>query len=125
MTQKVALVLGEDGCYLFCILKRFGKDEEALRLYPVLVKERLIRSDCFVLDAARVAEKISGEKWEVVHAPASYVCGPDEWEVQRWEREAVGKVYSHFTLPDWDPLGSSMTRTLGRLVSKRVFKRRK
>lgn len=123
MTQKIAEILGKDGCYLFCILRKFGKDDEAIKYYPILVQKGLIKSDCFVLDPAKIAELVSGQKWTVRHERADYVCKEGEWEIQRWERKTTGVTYSHFTLPDWDPLGTSVTRNLGTLVSKRVFRR--
>lgn len=122
MIQSIAKLLGENGCYFFCILKRFGREYDALKLYEDFLKKGYLEKDCYLVRPDLIAEAVSGQKWTVRKESKDYVCKPGEWEVQRWERKTPGLIYNHFVLPDWDPLGTSMTRVSGVLESKRIFK---
>jgi hypothetical protein len=119
MIQKIAKTIGENGCYYLCILKLFGKEMDALKLFEPFVQAKLMDRECYVLAPDKMATTLSKEKWTITKAPADYTPEPGELVVERYEH---GK-YSHFVLPNWDPLGDSNTRLKGKLVSKRVFRR--
>ena len=122
-TQRICETIGKYGCYLLCILHHFNADDDVLDWYNTLLAEKLIDKDCYVKDPVAVARLVGGGKWDVTHAEAVYRPLASEWEVLRYERVADGTTYSHFVLPNWDPLGDSQTRLKGKLKSKRIFRR--
>jgi hypothetical protein len=133
--QRIFMELGEAGCYFLCI----GEISERERGYPIdpvaefikAVENRIIRykyddpnyeDNCFVDSPDRLLSILTGKKWMCRKVyDINYRPKANERVIQYWERKATGKVYGHFVLSDWDPLGNSLTRKSGSLVSLRVF----
>jgi hypothetical protein len=78
----------------------------------------------FVEDPAGFLSLLSWGRWTVEKAAADYQPREGEYVVERWERARTGAVTGHFRLPDWDSLADSKTVRYGKIVSKRVFRRR-
>lgn len=120
--QQILKALGDGGCYFLCILRHFGQEDEAVRWYKKAVGLRMMDLDCFIKRPEQIAGFLSKKRWSVRHEGPEYQAGPREWLIERYERKTPVGAFAHFVLPDWDPLGQSLTRTQGTLVSKRVFK---
>lgn len=77
----------------------------------------------FVLEADKMLSALTGVSWTMTKEGPDYVLQPGEWCAERWEYAKVNHTYGHFRLPDWDSLRDSNCVRLGKLVSKRVFRR--
>lgn len=120
--QQILKSLGDGGCYFLCILKHFDQEEEAVRWYHKAVGLKYMKPDCYLDYPNQIAQMLSKKRWTVRHEGPTYEPGPKEWVIDRYERKTTMGTQAHFVLPDWDPLGNSLTRSQGALVSKRVFK---
>jgi hypothetical protein len=140
--QKVAKALGAEGCYFLSLLKIAEEITshriDPLGAYVAMVKERALRSDCYVLDAAAILTTLTCQEYGVLKAgpghtiPLSYTPTPAEREILRFERPnpAEGEAVVHFAVGDgsgrvaWDPWPGSETSAKGALVSKRIIRRK-
>ena len=120
--QQIHKALGDGGCYFLCILRHFDQEEESVRWYHKAVGLKYMKPDCFLDRPDQIASMVSKKRWTVRHEGPEYEPGPKEWVIERYERKSTAGNWSHFVLPDWDPLGVSVTRSQGVLASKRVFK---
>jgi hypothetical protein len=77
----------------------------------------------YVTNPAAFLGALTGARWAVAHAGASYQELPGEYIVDRWERSRTGVTTAHFRLPDWDSLTDSQSVKYGNIASKRVFRR--
>lgn len=137
MMQTIAKTIGEKGCYYFSILHIIKSEEEALSFYNTLTAWRpgrdkpIMDKDCFINDPAALLKLVDGGEWDIRYEPAEYMPVDGEFEILRFERVITGATLSHFVVGDgkgkvaYDPLGNSQTVRLGKLVSKRIAKRRK
>jgi len=110
--------IGSFGCYFLCLLKRFGKELDAIRWYKKFLDEGIIRADCYIKRPEELVRELSGKKWTVRFGEASYKPEKDEFVVLHWSKDKM----EHFTLEDWDPLGNSLTRASGHVDSVRIYK---
>lgn len=120
--QEVTSALGNYGCYFLSILRHFNQEENCIKWFRKAVGLKYMGADCYLERPDLIAQMVSGKRWKIFKAAPDYKLGPKEWEVLRYELKRPGVTTAHFVLPDWDPLGKSVTRSQGQLVSKRVFK---
>lgn len=132
MKQKIAEILGENGCYFFSILylaeKISGKKFNPLDIYLDSLAKRFMEKDCFVNDAGKLLSMLTGQNWRHTKQDASYVVKKDELEILYYENTTTLKTYGHFVVGnkgkvEYDPYGDSKTVKEGKLHSKRVFSR--
>jgi hypothetical protein len=127
---------GEAACYALAVIKLAervtGRDfdpfTELLRgiqsgFIHYNWNDRNDTNNFYVSDPAGLFFLLTGKPAVVrKEADTAYAPGPGEYIVQCWERQSVGKLITHFRLPDWDSLVHSLTVQHGRLASLRVFK---
>lgn len=119
----------EFGCLFLCYLelarRRLGlklNEHVANIFYDFFVKSEAITPRCRVNrpDAIFVALGAELNGWirreAVEYMPRMY----DEAEVQEWHNARTG--HTHFILPDYDPLGSSVTVKEGKMISKIIVR---
>jgi len=142
MIQRQYAILGEFGCYIFSIRKlgtiiaRKTNLMSPHALYLLGHSLGMVAENAFVLDAGGLMGVLLGEngKWVCEkagpgHARTDMILKPGEWAVLRYGLTEPGKAeQAHFVtgLGDGkidDPMGTSRTVTLGKLVSKRIFRR--
>lgn len=133
MIQKICEMLGAFGCYFFCILdlarETTGKLFNPAVEYLASTSAGEMGDDCFILNPAMILHRLTGKGVEFRKEGADYICGPGEYEVNRWEWQKAPMVtVGHFVRGDgkgattFDPYGNSQTCANGKLVSKRIFK---
>lgn len=142
--QRAAAEVGKTGCYFLSIL-HLAEETANFRPDPLLeyaaaLEAKTIGEDCMVLDAGALMSHISGLPWTCFKVgpghgiPLEYQCKPGELEVLRYERppekgDTGATERAHFVVGDgrgnlaWDPWGDSHTVAVGRVVSKRIFRR--
>ena len=132
--QSFMAAAGYASCYALCIV-RIAEIENNRDIDPVRSMLDGIRRgyiyfnwedlsdgwNFFIQQPARFLKMMTGSNWSVRHDAPDYRKRLGEYVVQRWERQTADRTFSHFRLPDWDPLISSMTVRYGRLVSTRVY----
>lgn len=132
MKQKIAEILGENGCYFFSILylaeKISGKKFNPLDIYLDALAKRFIEKDCFINDAGKLLSMLTGQNWQHTKQDVSYIAKKDELEILYFENPTTLKTYGHFVVGnkgkvEYDPYGDSKTVKEGKLHSKRVFSR--
>ena len=116
--QWWAQKIGSYGCYLLCILKHFGAEMDVIKWYKRFLDEGFVRTDCFIKEPGRIAQELSGKKYEVRFEGPGYKVKDGEFAVLHWKSGSM----EHFTLEAWDPMGHSLTRASGRVDSMRVFR---
>jgi len=127
--QTIAKRIGDNGCYFLSILHLANRENEAIGFYRQALAVGVMEDDCYILDPAKLLALVVGGKWVVLHKSADYATQSDEYEILRFERKATTKTYAHFVVGDgrgqvaYDPLDNSQTVALGKLISKRIFKR--
>lgn len=124
--QKIMKQIGDTGCYFLCIVNMAeritGKRIDAVEHYLAAVNNKLMQENCFVMYPDKIMEQMTGTRWYVRKENHWYNVKPSELEVQRYERQVINSLQAHFILPDYDPLGTSLTVAQGKLASKRIFK---
>jgi len=131
--QRDLSELGEAGCYLISITRlaeiqnnvRF----DITRVYEDALAHGDIRSDCFVLEAARLLSRLTAKSWSMSKQPADYAVKPSELEILRYEwAPKPMTTLGHFVVGNgsgrvaFDPMGdNSPVVKNGKLASKRVF----
>jgi hypothetical protein len=123
--QKIMEILGRDGCYFLCLVRLAETITQnridAIPVYIEAVDRKWMDADCFIVQPHRVLELMTGRRWTVRKEDKKYLTAPGELEVLRYEGTVGRTTIGHFVLPDYDPLGSSLTVQNGYLVSKRIF----
>ena len=115
--QKKLKYLGDFGCYLICLVQQFGQENKILELYDYFLNKGFIDETCYVKDPAKILKYLTGNNYKVERTeklPLHY-----DFAVYHYYNKATG--LGHFVLPDWDPLGDSVTRRNGVIDSYRVF----
>ena len=123
MEQKICKILGESGCYFFCLLHYAGKENDALSIYKKVVDIGWMDFDCYVKDPCAILNYLTGKKYtvkksEVLDPTANIIIG-------KWYNPTTN--HSHFVVMDsnnnvvWDPLGNSITVANGTIKSYRIF----
>lgn len=121
--QKKLLAIGKDGCYFLCILKACDVNSaKILSLYDYCVTMKWMDSDCFVKNPEAIVGFLLSKK---------VICYKSDNE----EKDALFNIarfyndrtkFSHFCLITdtgiWDPLGTSVTASEGRIADYRIFK---
>lgn len=142
--QKAALQIGKTGCYKLSIDFLAGEinrgEVDVLATWAIGRRAGCLGEDATVLDAGKLLTVLTGVGWECIKAgpghplPLEYQCKLGEREILRYERpEELGDNGStdraHFVVGDgkgriyWDPYGDSHTVKVGKVVSKRIFRR--
>lgn len=139
--QRIALRLGEEGCYLFSIyelVRRIsGLLVNPIDAYRVALKKGYIKEDCYVNEPCLILSMLMpATAWEMRKVPYPYAAAADEYLIIRYEVLGTDKknnsptMLAHFGNAnkdgqvDYDPFGSSNTFLNGSPVSYRVFKRK-
>jgi hypothetical protein len=118
--------IGRDGCYFLCLIRIAeeitGQRIDAIPVYLFAVDRQWMDAECYLVQPHRILEHLTGIKWMVRKEPKTYIPLPGEKEVLRYECTVGRTTIGHFVLPDYDPLGNSLTVQNGFLASKRIFK---
>lgn len=123
------------GCYFCSILaldeQVYGKTyspEEILRLWYKNWTEDDIDIESTVRDPQGLLDDLSGKLvFDGARGP-EYRTARDEWEILQFYNDRTG--YKHFVLGDghgrcaWDPIQNSVTAREGRVIGKRIFRRK-
>jgi len=139
--QRWFTELGEAGCYAICLIltagRMLGKELDIFTEFVKLVHLKLVYlntsdfddpKNCEVQDTPLVMKVLldGGVNFTYRKDLGNYIPKKDEFCVEKWFRSFTSKgteyKYTHFVLPDYDPLGNSKTKELGTCVEKRVFK---
>src|SRR5574344_1861786 len=111
MEQKICKILGESGCYFFCLLHYVGKENDALSIYKKVVDIGWMDPDCYVKDPCAILRYLTGKSYTVVKdtaldPKANIIIG-------LWHNPATN--HYHFVVMDsnnnvvWDSLKDSTT----------------
>jgi hypothetical protein len=123
--QKIMETIGREGCYFLCLVRiaeqLSGTRIDAIPVYLESVERLFMDADCFLTHPDRVLELMTGRRWTVRKVDKRYQVSGSEIEVLRYERTEGRRTLAHFVLPDYDPMGISLTVQNGYLVSKRIF----
>lgn len=118
--QKEFENIGKYGCYLLCLLKLAGIEEDVLKYYRLFLKNNWIDEECYVKNPAAIMNCLTGYDYSV--SKSNKADNNARYMVLYWYNPRT-KLH-HFTLPNWDPLGNSTTRAQGEIESYRLFYRR-
>ena len=125
--QRVMSEVGEEGCYLLCIVdiaEEVLKERiDAVVAYLDGIERGFVQENCLMTNAAGFLEMLTGVKWEKRYESATYVKKDGEFEVQKWQRKSGVGTVDHFKRENYDPYGDSRTVREGFLESKRIFAR--
>jgi hypothetical protein len=126
------------GCYFFSTLWHIEQFtgrrltyEQIMEHYCCLVQLGYMDNDCYINSLNGILEHF-GMPYQYTgkHEPASYLTGPNELEILKFERERPGKdPVPHFVAGDgcgqvaFDPYGNSRTVREGSLASKRILRK--
>ena len=125
--QRVMSEVGEEGCYLLCIVdiaEEVLKERiDAVVAYLDGIERGFVQENCLMTNAAGFLEMLTGVKWEKRYESATYVKKDGEFEVQKWQRKSGVGTVDHFKRDSYDPYGDSRTVREGYLESKRIFAR--
>lgn len=123
MEQKICRILGESGCYFFCLLHGVGKENDALNIYKKVVDIGWMDEDCYIKDPCAILKYLTGKKYTVVKDTA---LDPNaDVIIGRWHNPTTN--LHHFVVMDsannvvWDSLGYSNTVADGVVESYRLF----
>lgn len=123
MEQKICRILGESGCYFFCLLHSVGKENDALNIYKKVVDIGWMDEDCYIKDPCAILKYLTGKKYTAVKdtaldPSANIIIG-------LWHNPTTN--FHHFVIMDsnnnvvWDSLGHSTTVADGSIESYRLF----
>ena len=123
MEQKICKILGESGCYFFCLLHCAGKENDAINIYKKVVDIGWMDEDCYVKDPCAILKFLTGKKYSLVKdavldPSANIIIG-------LWYNPTTN--HHHFVVMDsnnnvtYDPLGESITVRDGALESYRLL----
>lgn len=123
------------GCYFCAILaldeQVYGKPyspEEILRLWFKNWTEDDLDIESTVKNPQGLLDDLSGKLEYVGKRGPEYQTARDEWEILLFYNDRTG--YTHFVLGDghgrcaWDPIKNSVTVREGRVIGKRIFRRK-
>lgn len=123
MEQKICRILGESGCYFFCLLHSVGKENDALNIYKKVVDIGWMDEDCYIKDPCAILKYLTGKKYTAVKDTA---LDPNaNIIIGLWHNPATN--FHHFVIMDsnnnvvWDSLGHSTTVAGGVIESYRLF----
>lgn len=123
MEQKICRILGESGCYFFCLLHSVGKENDALSIYKKVVDIGWMDEDCYIKDPCAILKYLTGKKYTAVKDTA---LDPNaNIIIGLWHNPATN--FHHFVIMDsnnnvvWDSLGHSTTVADGSIESYRLF----
>lgn len=123
MEQKICKILGESGCYFFCLLHYVGKENDALNIYKKVVDIGWMDEDCYIKDPCAILRYLTGKSYAVVK---DTVLDPKaNTIIGLWHNPTTN--FHHFVIMDsnnnvvWDSLGHSTTVADGVIESYRLF----
>ena len=151
--QPLAKVLGESGCYWFSLCKAAevclqSPVDPFLEASRAIAVGTLRASDAFLLDPEAAFTGLTlalGYSWNVIKAgdgldsagfmyplPLDYKCSQGEYDILRFERPNPegGAPLPHFVYGNgkggvsWDPWPGSRTVAEGKLISRRIIRRK-
>jgi len=128
--QKAFAEIGEAGCHFLCfcitamrmkgqqidIIQAFYDAKEAGELY-YNDRNTEDKRNLDILDSQKLMSLLVGQEVIYQWQSPGYAPAPGEFVIEEWKWKTI-----HFVLPDYDPLGESLTHKNGRCISKRVFK---
>lgn len=118
--QKINESIGKYGCYFLCLLHTVDSEDDAIKLYKKYTKLGYMEDDCTILNPSAILAELQGRSYRVVKSTTD--DSNADLRVLYWYNPRT-KLH-HFTLPDWDPLGDSITRKEGYVESYRLFYRK-
>ena len=129
--QRKFEILGDTGCFLLAMIE-LGQDVlghyiDALIVYIKALEVGFIKETSLILKHEQLMQQITGDEWQYHKEGPEYKLQFNEFEIQEWRRDDIGKSYTHFAYVRRsgeivDTLGNSVTLAKGYLVSRRVFK---
>lgn len=113
--------MANSGCYFLClcqIAELEGTDVDVVKTAISCIKAGWLEEDFFVRDAGKILNKMlasTGKKATVVYGdkPRS-----DTYNIREWFNKKTG--LTHFTLKEWDPMKTSLTKKNGKVRSYRI-----
>ena len=130
--QKLALALGEEGCYFFSLLyiaeQELGRDFDSIGTFDYAMRQGWVASDCYMGNPAGMMTSLLGRRCSISKSwDFGYQLKENEWEVRCYQRVTTGTTYYHFVVVDkdgtvvYDPLGDSNTVKYGKPYSRRIL----
>lgn len=123
MEQEICKILGESGCYFFCLLRCARKENDGISIYKEVVDRGWMGSDCYIKDPCAILNYLTNKTYSL---KKDAVLDPKvDIAIGRWRNPAT--KHSHFVVMDsdnnvtYDPLGDSITVANGYPESYRLF----
>ena len=118
--QKTLENIGKYGCGFLCLCHVMGvHEDDIVARYYEAVEKGFIDRECFVKDWSRLATWLC-PTWHTVKCEISNLKDRKAtFCIEYWYNPKT-KLH-HFKLPDWDPLGESVTVKQGMIESYRNF----
>jgi hypothetical protein len=126
--------IGATGCQIDAM--RFNGEQETggyidlYRFHLDGMAVGLVGPDCAVLDNPThdshdllMNMLTPGKTWKSTLESPTYVAKPGERLVLYWEWQDGATLHTHFTTPDYDPYGASLTVKNGKLMKIRAYRR--
>ena len=147
--QKLAVALGEGGCYEFAIMRaaevQSAKTFDALLVHSIALRSGFVAPDCTVVNAGAYMNMLCGGAWQVLKAGdgkdsaglpynllLDYVLQKGEHDIHRMEwsvviRPGLVHTYGHFFYAGpgdaFDSIDSRITLAPGhKCVSRRILR---
>lgn len=119
MIQRELETIGKYGCYFLSLLKIGGDGyiKNFYEYYKVFNNLGWMDADCTILNPSKILNLLLGKNVEVVKSET--LDENADFIVEYWFNPRTG--FHHFKLPDWDPLGESVTCKEGYIESYRLF----
>jgi hypothetical protein len=139
--QKLCASLGAGGCFEFSIMAAAevenGTDiEDPIGVHFSNLMHDLVDEKCFVGDAGQIMANLTGGRWVCLKAgtgsdskgrpydlPIDYQLKPGEHDIPRFELKGEPHFFYAGPGPLYDSYGESLTRTKGKLQSRRILRR--
>lgn len=132
--QNLCYSIGKQGCYVLCLCnvasEYLKKQVNVLEETCKAIKAGYItfnwcdwgaNDNCYVKDAARFLQQMTGKKWAARHDVAGYQAKKCEYVIRRYELTETGKVSGHFERDNFLPYHNSRISHFGKEVSTRVL----
>mgnify|MGYP002625811352 CR=1 FL=1 len=121
--QSLLKKVGEEGCYVLCLLsiaeEVTGKPIDLISALHILIKDRCVEEDMYVLDAEKALYILTGRR---AHREIRKDLGKmkdNEYTVAKYYNKRTG--LTHFKRRGYDTLTRSVTATEGELQFYYVF----
>lgn len=120
--QKKCEQIGKSGCYFLTLLTSVGvSDQYVIKYYDIAVNNKIMDSDCYIIDPEELLRLVTGRKYKVVKSDTlDYKA---DIIIAKWKTA----THEHFVLMNkenvviYDPYGDSNTVKNGYIDSYRLF----